>query len=318
MLKYIARRILHAIPMLLVISVITFTLIQIAPFDVVDTFTTPKMSPETKEALKARYGLDKPPYVQYFNWLANTVRGDLGYSIVNHQSVAEALAARLPNTIILVLPSYALAVFLSIIIGVKAGSNMDGPFDRAVAALCSVGMATPTFWVGMILLYVFAYLLAMLPVLGMHTLGQESNLPDLIRHMILPCTVLTLAFLPETIRYVRAASITQYKEDYVMVQRAYGASKAEILFRHVAKNVMLPVITLVGMSLPTLITGAFITESIFSWPGVGTYFLNAIRAFDYPVVMTVLLFSSAAVITGNLLADVGYCLLDPRIKEGQS
>ena len=316
MIKYIAKRLLHAIPMLFVIAAITFALIQIAPFDAVDTFTTPQMSTETRDALKVRYGLDKPPYIQFINWLGNIARGDLGYSIVNHQSVAEALAARLPNTILLVLPSYALAILLSIIIGIKAGSNAGGPFDRAADALCSVGMATPTFWVAMILLYIFAYMLSLLPVLGMHTLGRESSLPDLIRHMILPCTVLTLAFLPETVRYVRASAITQYKEDYVMVQRAYGATEGNILFRHVAKNVLLPVITLAGMSLPTLITGAFITESIFSWPGVGTYFLNAIRAFDYPVVMTVLLFSSIAVIAGNLLADVGYCLLDPRIKSG--
>jgi peptide/nickel transport system permease protein len=161
---------------------------------------------------------------------------------------------------------------------------------------------------------VFAYALGLLPVLGMHTLGQENSLADTLRHMVLPCSVLTITFLPETIRYVRSSVISQYREDYVLVQRAFGAARWEVLFRHVLKNALLPIITLVGMSLPMLVTGAFITESIFSWPGVGTYFLTAIQAFDYPVIMAVLLFSSALVIVGNLLADICYSLVDPRIR----
>ena len=313
MLRYILRRTLTAIPMLLIISAVCFTLIQIAPFDVVDTITTPNMAPETVAALKARYGLDKSGVVQYWNWIRRMAVGDLGYSIVTHQSVAGSLAARLPNTILLVLPSYALSIIISIVVGLLAGANRGGWFDRAVDAVCSIGLAAPNFWIGMILLYVFAYALGWLPVLGMRTLGAQTGALDVARHMILPCSVLTLAFLPETIRYVRSSTITQYREDYVLVQKAFGAGRMEILFRHVMKNALLPVVTLVGMSLPMLVTGAFVTESIFSWPGVGTYFLTAITGFDYPVIMTVLLFSSIAVIAGNLLADIAYCLIDPRI-----
>jgi peptide/nickel transport system permease protein len=276
--------------------------------------TQPDMPPEMVQALKARYGLDKPALNQFLSWLYRTFTGDLGYSIVNHQSVALGLASRLPNTILLVLPSYTIALILSVVLGLLAGMNHGGRFDRLVDTLCSIGMATPTFWIGMILLYIFAYALNLLPVLGMHTLRQEESFPDLLRHLILPCTVLTSAFLPETIRYVRSATISQYQENYVMVQRAFGSSETQILFGHVLKNVLLPIITLVGMSLPMLVTGAFITESLFSWPGVGTYFLTAIQSFDYPVVMAVLLFSSIMVIVGNLLADIGYCLIDPRIK----
>jgi peptide/nickel transport system permease protein len=300
--------------MLFIISVLCFALIQLAPFDVIDTIARPDMSPEVVQALKVRYGLDQPAYVQFISWLGRMFTGNLGYSIVNHQSVAYGLTARLPNTILLVLPSYTLSLIISVALGLIAGANRGGKFDRLVDALCSIGMATPTFWIGMILLYIFAYALQLLPVLGMHTLGQDANLPDLLRHMILPCTVLTTAFLPETIRYVRSSTISHYREDYVMVQRAFGSSRAQILFGHVLKNVLLPVITLAGMSLPMLVTGAFITESIFSWPGVGTYFLAAIQAFDYPVIMVVLLFSSVMVILGNLLADICYCLIDPRIK----
>ena len=314
MLKYIVKRIAQAIPLLLLISVICFALIQMAPFDAIDTFVTPDMPQEVVSALKARYGLDQPAYVQYWRWLQSTMQGNFGYSLVNHQSVASDIAARLPNTIILVLPSYALAVIIAIVLGLVAGSKRGGLADRFIDGLCSIGLATPTFWIAMILLYVFAFKLNLLPVLGMHTMGQEKNLQDLLAHMILPCTVLTISFLPETIRYVRSSTISQYKEDYVMVQKAFGASRAHILFKHVMKNVLFPVITLVAIALPTLVTGAFITESIFSWPGIGTYFLTAIKGFDYPVIMTILLLSSAMVILGNLLGDILYCLVDPRIK----
>jgi peptide/nickel transport system permease protein len=314
LLRYIAKRVLQAVPTVFIICVLCFALIQLAPFDAIDMLTRPDMPPEMVQALKVRYGLDQPAHIQFLSWLRRMFTGDLGYSIVNHQSVALGLSSRLPNTILLVLPSYTLAVILSTVLGLLAGMNRGGRLDRVVDGLCSIGMATPTFWIGMILLYIFAYALNLLPVLGMSTLGQAPNLPDLLRHMILPCTVLTSAFLPETIRYVRSAAISQYQENYVMVQRAFGSSETQILFGHVMKNVLLPVITLVGMSLPMLVTGAFITESIFSWPGVGTYFLTAIQGFDYPVIMAVLLFSSIMVILGNLLADLCYGLVDPRIK----
>lgn len=314
MLRYIVKRVLQAVPLLIVISMICFAMIQLAPYDAIDTITTPKMSAETKAALKAEYGLDQPAYIQYLRWMEHMLQGDLGYSLVNHLSVTEAVKAQLPNTVVLVLPAFALAIAISIVVGLVAGSNRGGKVDRLVDFLCSLGMATPTFWIGMMLLYIFAYALDLLPVLGMHTMGKENDLVDTIRHCILPWTVLTISFLPDMIRYVRSSTISQFREDYVVVQQAFGASKAQVLFRHVIKNVLLPIITLVGYQLPTLVIGAVITESIFSWPGMGAYFATAVKAFDYPVIMTVLLFSSALVIIGNLLADVAYCLVDPRIK----
>lgn len=314
MLRYIVKRILQAIPMLLIVCIICFALIQLAPYDAIDTFVTPDMPVEVVAALKARYGLDQPPHIQFIRWIEGVLQGNLGFSLVNHQSVADDLAARLPNTLLLVLPSYTLAVLLSIVLGLVAGSRRGSRADKLIDTLCSLGLATPTFWIAMMLLYVLAYRMDLLPVLGMYTLGQEKQVSDLIRHMILPCTVLTIAFLPETIRYVRSSTISQYKEDYVTVQKAFGAGRAHILFAHVMKNVLFPVITLVGMSLPQLVTGAFITESIFSWPGVGTYFVTAIKGFDYPVIMAVMLLSSCMVILGNLLSDILYSLVDPRIK----
>ncbi len=314
MLRYAFRRILQALPMVFIIAVICFALIQLAPYDAIDTLTTPDMAPEVIEAIKARSGLDQPAHIQFWNWLNRMASGDLGYSLINHQSVSSDLAARLPNTVILVLPSYLLALIISIFLGLLAGANRGKRVDRAIDTLCAVGMSTPTFFVGMILLYIFAYQFRLLPVLGMYTLGAPHTFSNLLEHMILPCAVLTFGFLPDTIRFVRSSTISQMKEDYVMVQKAFGATKWQVLLRHVLKNALMPIITLVGMSLPMLITGAFITESIFSWPGVGTYFLQAIKSFDYPVTMVILLFSSITVILGNLLADLSYSLVDPRIK----
>lgn len=160
----------------------------------------------------------------------------------------------------------------------------------------------------------FGYKLRILPILGMHTVGVNT-LSDFLLHFITPYMVLTLAFIPDNVRYVRSSTITQYSEDYVMVQKAFGASKAEIMFKHVCKNVLLPVITKLGMALPTLVTGAVITETVFSWPGIGPYFIKAVQGMDYPIVMIVLILSSTLVVLGNLLSDILYCVTDPRIRK---
>jgi peptide/nickel transport system permease protein len=169
-----------------IICVICFALIQLAPFDAIDMLTRPDMQPEMVQALKSRYGLDQPAHIQFLSWLGCMFTGDMGYSLVNHQSVAFGLTSRLPNTILLVLPSYTVAVILSVILGLLAGMNRGSRLDRIIDGLCSIGMATPTFWIGMILLYIFAYTLNLLPVLGMRTLGREANMADILRHCILP------------------------------------------------------------------------------------------------------------------------------------
>jgi peptide/nickel transport system permease protein len=312
--RTIRRRLLQAIPLLFLISVLCFTLIQLAPYDAVDVLTTPNMRQETINAIKARNGLDKPGYIQYLYWVRNVATGDLGNSMVSHQSIAFELRQRLPATLCLVGPSYALAMLLAITLGLIAGGNKDRVVDKVIDGLCSVGTAMPSFWLAMLLVYFFGYTLKWFPILGMRTIGVDASTGDLLRHYVLPATVLTLSFLPELVRYVRSSTISQFAEEYVLVQRAFGASWAEILFRHVLKNVLLPIVTIAGMSLPMLVTGAVITESVFGWPGVGPYFIRAIQGFDYPIVMTILLFSSCLAIVGNLLADILYCVIDPRIR----
>lgn len=301
--------------MLLIITIICFGLMNLAPYNAIDTFVTPRMSVEQVEAIKARYGFDQPVPVQYAKWLGNILQGDFGNSILTKQKISSDLLIRIPNTIKLVLPSYLTAFFLAIVLGLVAGMNKNKWLDKLIDGFCSIGIAVPSFWLAMIFIYIFAYQLQIFPIMGMHTIGMENNFGDYLKHFALPYLTLTLAFLPDLVRYVRSSTIGQLSEDYVMVQRAFGASKYEILFKHVGKNVLLPIITKLGMALPMLVTGAIITETVFGWPGIGPYFIAGIRGFDYPIVMAILLLSATLVILGNLMSDILYCLTDPRIKE---
>lgn len=314
MIRYILKRILAAIPLILVITILCFVLINLAPYDAIDSMTTPKMSPEMVQMIKEKYGYDKPVYVQYIRWLGGILSGNFGYSIVTKTNIYNELSTRIPNTIRLVLPAYITAYILAIVLGLLAGSHKNKRLDRIIDGIASIGIAMPTFWIAMLFIYLFGYRLKWLPILGMHTVGVNT-VSDFFRHFIMPYIVLTLAFIPDNIRYVRSSTITQYSEDYVMVQRAFGASKAEIMFKHVCKNVLLPIITKLGMALPTLVTGAVITETVFSWPGIGPYFVKAVQGMDYPIIMIVLVLSSTLVILGNLLSDILYCVTDPRIRK---
>ena len=301
--------------MLLIITIICFGLMNLAPYNAIDTFVTPRMSVEQVEAIKAKYGFDQPVPVQYVKWLGNILQGDFGNSILTKQKISSDLMIRIPNTIKLVLPSYLTAFFLAIVLGLVAGMNKNKWLDKLIDGFCSIGIAVPSFWLAMIFIYIFAYQLQIFPIMGMHTIGMENNFGDYLKHFALPYFTLTLAFLPDLVRYVRSSTIGQLSEDYVMVQRAFGAGKYEILFKHVGKNVLLPIITKLGMALPMLVTGAIITETVFGWPGIGPYFIAGIRGFDYPIVMAILLLSATLVILGNLMSDILYCLTDPRIKE---
>jgi peptide/nickel transport system permease protein len=315
--KYIARRLLVAIPLLLVITVLVFMLMKLAPYDVVDTMIDPKMSAETIAAIRAKYGLDQPVYRQYLSWLGGILQGDFGYSIATKQAISQQLSVRIPATIMLVLPSYLVSYVLAIVLGLVAGSHHNSHADHVIDGIASVLIAVPTFWLAMLLIFIFGYTLRVLPISGMSTVGDGSA-GDIAVHYVLPFVTLVIAFLPDNLRYVRSSTITQMSQDYVTVQDSFGASRSEILFKHVCRNILGPILTKLGMALPMLVTGAVITESIFSWPGVGPYFMTAIKSMDYPVVMAILILSSTLVILGNLLADILNALADPRIREGVS
>lgn len=316
MSRFIFKRLLQAIPMLLIISFIVFSLIQAAPYDVIDSLTTPNMSQAQIDLLRQKNGLDQPFLIQYFLWLKNILHGDFGHSLVSQTSIAQELAVRIPNTIKLVVPAYLTALLLAFLLGLAAAAHKDRWPDRLINGIASFGIAVPTFWFAMILIYLLGYRLNVFPIIGMHTVGQEGSFADFLAHFFMPYLTLTVAFFPELTRYIRSSALQQVAEDYVTVQKAFKATRWQIFKRHISRNVLVPVVTQLGMALPMLVTGAIITESIFGWPGAGPYLMNSTKSLDYPVIMALMLLSATLVILGNLLSDILYSLVDPRIRKG--
>ena len=316
MIRYILKRILQAVPLLLVISFIVFTLIHLAPYDAIDAQITSNMSQEEINILREQSGLNKPFLIQYVDWLGQILSGNFGHSLVTHNSVGEEILAKIPNTISLVLPAYVTALVIAIVLGLVAAANKGKWQDKLIDAVASLGIATPSFWIAMIFIYVLGYQLNLFPIIGMHTIGKEGDFGDFLSHFIMPYLTLTIVFFAELTRYVRSSALNQTNEEYVVVQQAFQATKTQIFTRHIIKNVLIPVITQVGMSLPMLVTGAIITETVFSWPGIGPYITQATRALDYPIIMAVMLLSATLVIVGNLISDILYSIVDPRIRRG--
>ena len=316
MIRYILKRILQAVPLLLVISFIVFTLIHLAPYDAIDAQITSNMSQEEINVLREQSGLNKPFLIQYVDWLGQILSGNFGHSLVTHNSVGEEILAKIPNTISLVLPAYVTALVIAIVLGLLAAANKGKWQDKLIDAVASLGIATPSFWIAMIFIYVLGYQLNLFPIIGMHTIGKEGDFGDFLSHFVMPYLTLTIVFFAELTRYVRSSALSQTNEEYVVVQQAFQATKTQIFTRHIIKNVLIPVITQVGMSLPMLVTGAIITETVFSWPGIGPYITQATRALDYPIIMAVMLLSATLVIVGNLISDILYSIVDPRIRRG--
>ncbi|TVX87056.1 ABC transporter permease [Paenibacillus agilis] len=311
--KYILRRILQAIPLLIVISIVSFALIKLAPGDPVSSFVTPDMSPEDVERIRQNMGLDQPIYVQYWHWLVNMLSGDWGYSLVNHRPVLTLIMERLPATIGLMGSALFLSLLISVPLSMYAAARKNKAADKVLSLISYIGISIPSFWFGIMLIYLFAVKLQWLPSMGMRTIGVNSFL-DVVKHGILPCTVLVFMNVSVYMRYIRSQTISQLEEDYVQIQYAYGSTTGTVLVRHVLKNTLLPVITIFGMSFPELIAGAFITESVFSWPGMGALGITSVFALDYPVIMGITMISSVMLVIGNLLADILYGIVDPRIK----
>lgn len=314
MLNMIFKRILQAIPMIIVISIVSFILIRMAPGDPVTAHITPEASIQDIEKIRESMGLNDSYIVQYFRWAKAILRGDFGYSFSNHQLVLKQITERLPATFLLMGTSMLISIILGVIIGVISAMNKNGIFDKIFILLSYIGISIPSFWFGMMLLQLFALKLNILPSVGMRTVGVNS-FSDLLKHLIMPVITLSIADTSVISRYVRARVIEQMDQDYVLTEIAYGASKNEVFFKSILKNAILPLITIIGMSLPALISGAFVTESIFGWPGLGQLGMKSIFAYDYPMIMATTMFASILLIVGNLISDILYMIVDPRIKE---
>ncbi|MEW7314594.1 ABC transporter permease [Buttiauxella gaviniae] len=310
----LVRRLAQLVPMLFFISLVSFLLVKLAPGDPVQAYITPRMNPEDIERIRHSLGLDKPMFMQYLLWLKNVLQGDLGYSLIYHRPVLTMIAERIPATLGLMGASLILAMVLAIPLGLLAGAYKHRWLDHFLNMFAYIGISIPIFWFGILLITVFSVQLNWLPSMGMRTIGVEDSWLDVVRHGILPCIALSFYNLSNYVRYIRSNTITQLSADYVQTQLAYGATRRSILFRHVLKNVLLPVITLFGISFGELVVGAYVTESVFSWPGMGLLGIQSITSLDYPLIMAMIMLSSLMLIVGNLLADLLYRVADPRIK----
>ncbi|MBB6632307.1 ABC transporter permease [Clostridium algidicarnis] len=313
MARYIFKRTLQAIPMLIFISILSFLLIKMAPGDPVRSYVTPNMSAEDVERVRVNLGLDKPVPMQYVAWLKNVLKGDFGYSLINYRPVSHQIKERIPATLLLMGTSLITAIIFGIIFGLIAAYNKNKWIDNIISIISYIGISIPSFWFAMILIVIFSQKLRLLPSVGMHTIGINSTL-DVIKHTIMPATVLSFQNFAVITRYIRSKAITEMKEDYVRTAIGKGVSSRKVFGTHILKNTLLPIITIIGMSLPNLIAGAFITETIFGWPGMGRLGINAIFSFDYPLIMAITMISALMLILGNLIADILYGVVDPRIK----
>ncbi len=299
--------------MLLVISIISFTLMHIAPGDPSTSYISPKMNAKEIQAVKERLGLNDPIHIQYIKWIRKVLKGDLGYSLIDFRPVTEVIKSRIPATVGLMGSSLLISLFISIPLGLYTAKKKGKLIDNIITTISYVGISIPSFWFGILLIYIFAYKFGMLPSVGMRTIGIENSVLDVIKHGILPCTVLSFSSISVYTRYVRSSTIVQLNENYVRTEEAYGFSKYKIMFKYVLKNVLLPIITILGMSLPSIVTGAFVTETVFGWPGMGRLGVDSIFNYDYPVIMATTMLTALLLIVGNLIADILYGIVDPRI-----
>lgn len=310
------------IPIFLGITVISFAVLHLAsgaPTEM-QTMMQPKVSLEARARLNAIYGLDKPLHIQYFDWLKRLVRFDFGRSFSSdNRPVQEKIMERLPITLFINILSLVLILVVAIPIGVLSAVHRYSLFDKATTLFVFVGFATPTFWLALLLMLVFGVYLDWLPISGLKSLNYEylglwGKVVDLGRHLILPVLLSAFGGLAGLSRYMRSNMLEVIRQDYIITARAKGLAERVVIYKHALRNALLPVVTVLGLSIPGLIGGSVIFESIFAIPGMGQLFYGAVMARDYPVVMGELVIGAVLTLIGNLIADISYALVDPRIR----
>jgi len=313
------------IPLFLGITLISFIVIHLAPGSPVDIYTefNPKVSPEFQEKLKKLYGLDKPLYEQYWLWLKRLLKLDFGRSFSpDGRPVWEKIKERLPITITINLLSMFLIFIVAIPLGVIAAVKHGRLFDKITTVIVFIGYATPGFWLALLLMMLFGIKLGWLPLSGLKSLNYETLNPfskflDLTKHLILPVFVSAFGGLAGLSRFVRASMLEVIRQDYILTARAKGLPEKVVIYKHALKNALLPVITILGLSVPGLIGGSVIFESIFAIPGMGQLFYASVMSRDYPTIMGCLVIGAVLTLLGNLIADISYALVDPRIRVGK-
>jgi peptide/nickel transport system permease protein len=321
MTRYIIRRILQALPLLLVISFVVFTLMNLIPGGPLAAYeNNPNISPEDLERLKKELGLDAPIHERYLTWLSAVVRGDWGISQITRRPALVEITEKLPNTLYLSLIAFFFALIISLPIGIISATRQYSWFDHLATTIAFIGQSMPVFWFGLVLIIIFNATLKhpgggpLLPGGGMFTIGADFSLDDRLSHLLLPASVLTFFSLGTHIRYMRAGMLDVLHQDYIRTAYAKGQRERAVLLKHALKNSVLPLVTIIGLEIPGLFAGAVITETIFSWPGMGRLFFNSIERGDYAVMMGILMMSATLIVAFGLITDIVYAFLDPRIR----
>lgn len=313
MSKYIIRRILIAVPVLIGITVIDYAIMCLAGSPL-EMLQGPRISEAAVEAKKIALGLDQPFYVQYFVWLGQLLRGNMGYSLKTYQPVADMIGSHLGPTLLLMGVSLLVSLLMAVPAGIYSAVHQYSKGDYTVVTLSFLGSSVPGFFLSLLLIFLFTVKLGWFPSGGMTTLGTDGGAADVAAHMVMPVLVLAFSMAGTNIRYIRSAVLEILQQDYLRTARAKGIGRFRVINKHALRNALIPIVTVVGMEIPVLFGGQVIIEQIFSWPGLGLMTMNAITNRDYPVIMGVCLLSAVVVLAANLLTDILYALVDPTIQ----
>ena len=321
MTKYIIKRLLLSIPVLFGITIITFAMIHLTPGGptALQSNMNAKISADSVAKLRALYDLDKPLPVQYAKWLWRVVRLDFGESFNDNRPVVDKILERIPNTLLLNVLSLLVIFIIAVPVGVYSAVKQNGMFDKVSSIATFLGYSIPTFWLALLLMQFFGLYLGVLPISGMRSPDAERfpvylQYFDRLWHLILPVFVSAFGGLASISRYTKSSMLEVIRQDYIRTARAKGLSENKVIFKHAFRNALLPIVTILGLSLPGLIGGGFIFETIFAWPGMGRLAYEASFSFDYTVIMGVVIFAAILTLLGNIIADITYALVDPRIR----
>lgn len=317
MFKYIVKRLLVAIPTFFGITVLVYLISSMAPGSPLEMLMAdPMATRESMEALKTQMGLNDPAIIQYFRWLGAMLQGNLGISFRNSLPVLGQVLEKLGPTLILTLSATALSVAVAVPLGIMSAYKPYSAWDYVSSGFAFVGASTPTFFTGLVLIYVFAVKLQVLPMGGMYDAGVHT-VGSALRHLILPCLVLTIFNIGSILRQTRGSMMEVFSEDYIRTARAKGLTEPRVVILHGLRNALIPVVTVLSTMIPFLFGGAVVAEQVFGWPGLGSLMVQSINARDYPMIMGITVVIAAAVLIGNVLTDIAYSLLDPKIRESR-
>jgi peptide/nickel transport system permease protein len=316
MTRFLIRRLLGAIPLLLGVAILSFIFMQLAPGGPDALFArNARMTEEQLQAIRHNMGLDRPVHEQLVTWLVNLAQGDLGISYTQYRPVSQVIWDVIPNTLLLMGTGMLISLAAALTFGILAARRQYGFFDNVTSFISYFGLAMPVFWFGLMLQLLFAVRLGWLPSAGMESADGGGGW-DVARHLALPAFTIAIGSIAGWSRYVRSSTIESLEQDYVRTARAKGIDEQRVLIGHVLRNALIPFVTVVGIDVPLYLTGAVLTETVFSWPGMGRLFFDALTVRDYPVLMGILLLGAVLIVLGNLIADVLYGVLDPRISYG--